>query len=351
SWGLGSANGPTPVTYSVQRSDGHKVCSGVTVRTCTDDSVAFDGTTYTYAVTATNATGGSDHAASANSPSWRATGTPDAWGSWSAAPTGADGTANVSYTVPPSRGASSTVAVMDGSHVVQSIGSQTGGVHSVTLTGLSDGSATGLQMRVCNEANRCSLSATKSVTTFGPLGSPNASGSASGSTVSASATANGNGATATLTLSIDGTVVDTATGTGALSVSKPNHSVGYNHTATIRATLTTGATTPSRANGGTDTLTVTTGPEPRSVSVAQASTKITTATCQSGCNYVLVTLNGFGGRTTCSIWNDYGGDHSFSSYTAPGDGTFNTGAYFGYWGNSVWAVCDGVSSPRVVWRK
>lgn len=351
SWNLSSANGPTPVTYDVQRSDGHKVCSGVTSRSCTDDSVAFDGTTYTYAVTATNATGGSDHAASASSPSWRATGTPDAWGNWSAAPTGADGTASISYTVPPSRGANSTVAVLDGSRVLQAVGSQTGGVHSLTLTGLTDGSAASLRVRVCNEANRCSFSATKSVTTFGPLGNPNVSGSASGSTVSASATANGNGATATLTLSIDGTVVDTSTGTGALSVSRSGYSVGYNHSATIRAVLTTGSTSPSRANGGTDTTTVVTGPEPRSVRVTQGSNTITTATCTHGCNYVLVTLSGFGGRTSCSIWSDYGGDGSFSSFTAPGDGTFNSGAYFGHWGNSVWAVCDGTSSPRVVWVK
>ncbi len=351
SWSLGSANGPTPVTYDVQRSDGHKVCSGVTARNCTDDSVAFDGTTYTYAVTATNATGGSEHAASASSPSWRATGTPDAWGSWSADPTGADGTATISYTVPPSRGASSTVAVMNGSGVLRDIGSQTGGVHSLTLTGLSDGSAASLRMRVCNEANRCSLSSTKSVTTFGPLGTPNVSGSASGDTVNASATGNGNGATATLTLYIDGTSVDTATGTGALTVSRSGYSVGYNHTATIRATLTTGSTTPSRSNGGTDTTTVTTPAAPRSVSVAQASNTITTATCEFGCNYVLVTLSGFSGSTNCSIWTNYTGDHVFSSYTAPGNGTHNSGAYFGYWGSTVWAVCDGVSSPHVVWRK
>ncbi|MBU4417110.1 MAG: fibronectin type III domain-containing protein [Actinobacteria bacterium] len=347
-WSLGSANGPTPVSYDVVRSDGKRVCSNATTRSCTDDSVTFDGTSYTYAVTATNATGGSAHAASDSSPAWRATGTPDGWGSWTAAATGTDGQAQVSYTVPASRGSSSTVAVMNGSSVLRTIGAQTGGVHTATVTGLSDGSSTSLRMRVCNEADRCSYSGAIGVTTFGGLSRPAVSASASGSSVHASATGNGNGAPATLTLYIDGVSVGSDTGTGGLSVSG-NRTVGYNHATAVRAELVTGSTNPSRGDGGTATTTATTGSPPLSVGVTQGSDRITTSSCESGCNYVLVTLNGFSGSTHCSIRTDYGGDHEFSAYNASGSGTFNTGAYFGYWGNQVWAVCDGVSSSRVTW--
>jgi hypothetical protein len=73
SWTLGSPNGPKPVTYKVSRSDGKAVCTGGSATTCVDDSVTLDGTTYTYTVTATNATGGSAHSASAQ-VTWTAAG-------------------------------------------------------------------------------------------------------------------------------------------------------------------------------------------------------------------------------------------------------------------------------------
>jgi hypothetical protein len=352
SWTLGSANGPTPVSYDVVRSDGKKICSGATARSCTDDSVTFDGTTYTYKVTATNATGGSAHATSQNSPSWRATGTPDAWGGWTAAPTGSDGRAEVSFTVPASRGSSSTVAVMNGASVLKSLGNMTGGVHTEALSGLDDGSSYSLRMRVCNEANRCSYSSTDPMTPFGPLSSPSVSGSASGTTVYGSATGNGNGASATLTLYIDGVAVDHGTGTGALSVSG-SRPVGYSHTATIRAELTTGSTNPSRGNGGSASTTATTGPEPRTVAVSEGGTA-TGPECAQGCRYVVITLAGFSGTNSCSIsYEDSNGVTHANWRTASlvGDGRHETSSFLGYYGHPVWAVCDGVASPRKTWTR
>jgi hypothetical protein len=348
-WSLGSANGPTPVSYDVVRSDGKRVCSNATARSCTDDSVVFDGTSYTYAVTATNATGGSAHAASDSSPAWRATGTPDGWGSWTAAATGTDGQAQVSYTVPASRGSSSTVAVMSGSAVLRSIGSQTGGVHTETVSGLSDGSSTSLRMRVCNEANRCSYSDAKSVTTFGALARPAVSASASGPDVNANATGNGNGAPATLTLYINGAAVGSDSGTGGLSV-PGSLTVGYNHPTAVRAELTTGSTNPSRADGGTATTSATTGPEPRSVAVSEGP--YTSGPECASCRFVVITLSGFSGSTTCNIsYEDTSGvtHANWRTATLAGDGRHVTGAYLGYWGHPVWAVCDGTASPQKTW--
>ena len=63
-WPAVDPNGPGPVTYTVNRTGGSgpkTVCSNVTATSCNDDGVTYDGTTYQYAVTATNATGGAAH--------------------------------------------------------------------------------------------------------------------------------------------------------------------------------------------------------------------------------------------------------------------------------------------------
>lgn len=247
SWRLGQPEGPTPVTYSVVRSDGKKICT-TTGADCTDDTVTYDGKSYTYTVTATNATGGADHSASANSPNFTATGTPDTWSAWTAAATGVTGQIKLTYTVPPSRGSSSVLTLREGSKstTLTSPGPN-GGARTYTVKGLDNGDSHTYTLQVCNEANRCSASGARTTSAFGPLKSPKiTSATVSGTKISAKATANGNGRKATLTLSIGGVVVDTKSGTGSITASGSRSGLSYSTTYSIKATLTTSTTTPSR---------------------------------------------------------------------------------------------------------
>lgn len=347
SWSLGSANGPKPMSYSVKRSDGKAICTDEGSTSCTDDTVRFDGSTYRYSVTATNATGGAAHASSATSPAWKAIGTPDDWGGWKLGATGSDGQATLSYTVPASRGGTSKLTLLNDGAEFKSLGSPStaGGADSHTATGLDDGRTYKFALRVCNE-ERCSTSSEKSVRPFGPLSKPSVSASTDGTTVNASASANGNGETATLTLYIDGDQVGQDTGTGDLRVNGSKN-VGYSHTATVTARLRTGSTDPNRGNPDDDSTSVRTQDQPLnpSISVSRGAA-INTSTCTSSrCHYVVVTLKDFSGSQTCRISNSDQG--VFGSAWTQGNETRTTDKYFG----GIWIeiTCGSVNSGRLNW--
>jgi hypothetical protein len=310
SWSLASAEGPKPVSYDVKRDDGKAICSDVTRTSCVDDTVRFDGTKYSYTVTATNATGGAAHSSSASSPSWTAVGTPDdTWGNWSVAPTGVAGQARLTYTVPPSRGASSRVLVYSGSSQVGTVPSPGpgGGADSGTVSGLDNGDANSLTLKVCNEQRCGNLSGARSVTPFGPLSKPTiTSASASGRTITAKGKGNGNGATATLNLYISGKLVDTATGKGSLTVSGSRTMADYSTNYTVRLELNTGTTTPSRSNPADDTDTVKTGPPPPKTVKISAGAASPTAVCQAEfhaalCYSIHLVTNNFTDDYTCYL--------------------------------------------------
>jgi len=363
SWTLASPEGPTPVSYRVVRNNvtdgGTKaICSGVTVTTCTDDTVAFDGDNYTYAVTATNATGGTAHSTAATSPRIAAIGTPDAWGTWKAAATGSDGKIALAYTVPPSRGASSTLTLLrDGStyKTLTSPGPK-GGARSYTVTGQPDGTAHTFSLKVCNEAKRCSVSGGHTTSSFGPLAKPKiTSASVSGTTISGKASANGNGRKATLTLSIGGRVVDTASGTGPISVSGKRTGLSYSTTYTIKATLTTSGTTPSRSNPDPVITTRKTEPKPPppapTVHVrngAPASAYDPDHPCLSNsCFYIHLTTKNFQGSYTCTLYYE-NGSQSLATTTFKS----NVDQDVHHWVlspiiSSYYAYCNGVDSNTV----
>ncbi len=323
-WSLGTPEGPNPVTYTVTRNDGKQICTktnSATSNSCTDDTVRFDGTSYSYRVSAANATGGAAHSSAATSPTWKATGTPDAWGAWSAAPTGVDGQVKLTYTVPASRGDRSTVTI-SGAGGTTSLGTANvaGQAKTSTVTGLSDGTSYTMRLKVCNEANRCTTSASHAATPFGNLVSPRiTSKSASGKTISAKATANGNGANATLTLKIGGTVVDTATGKGALSVSGSHTMGAYSTTYSVEAILKTSATTPGRSSPDSVTTTVKTDAAPivRTVEVSWRDV------LNHEVLHVVVRTAGFSGSYNCTTHTNGKG------YFTNGSGGGTTKAYSG----------------------
>ncbi len=355
SWTLASREGPGPVSYRVVRNNltdgGTKaICSVVSILTCTDDTVAFDGDNYTYSVTATNATGGAAHSTTATSPRLAAVGTPDNWGAWQAAATGVDGQIALTYTVPPSRGADSVLTLLRDGSAYKTLSSPgpKGGARSYTVTGQPDGTDHTFSVRVCNEANRCSVSSGQRTSSFGPLAKPKiTSATVSGTKISAKASADGNGRKATLTLSIGGRVVDTASGTGPITVAGSRSGLSYSTTYTIKATLTTSATTPSRANPDPVIVKRTTGAKPPPP-VDTRSVRITVSDAPKAPGYGIVRLytSGFSGPFKCQrITNGV----VTSTRDMPGD---VSGTSMGsVWpGDSVRVRCDGISSNTVTYR-
>lgn len=311
SWRLGTSEGPDPVTYTVVRSDGTKICTATTAVQCTDDTVAYDGKSYTYKVTATNATGGAAHSASATSPTFTATGTPDNWGAWTAAATGTDGQILLTYTVPHSRGASSVLTLHDGGGATNlpSPG-PAGGARTYLVTGLTNGASHTFSLELCNEAHRCTASGARTASSFGPLVSPRITSATVSdiTTISAKATANGNGRSATLRLYIGNSVVKTVTGSGALSVSGSRDGLNYSTTYTIKATLTTGATTPGRSSPAATSVTRRTGakPPPPSVHVSMGAVRYCGGDADSDCRDIYLTTANFTSGYTCYYSSNYG---------------------------------------------
>ncbi|MBA3019599.1 Ig-like domain-containing protein [Propionicimonas sp.] len=355
SWSLSSPEGPTPVSYDVARSDGKSVCANVTRTSCVDDTVRFDGTSYTYLVTATNATGGAAHSASARSSAWAAVGTPDNWSptAITAAATGDDGEVRLTYTVPASRGGTSKLTLLRDGSAFKTLTSPgpDGGASSYTATGLTDGTSYSYSLRVCNEANRCSTSPARSATSFGPLAKPNiTSAYASGSSVTAKGTANGNGASATLILYIDGQEEDRSTGRGSLNVSG-SRTVGYSNTVTVRLVLNSGTTTPHRSDPADDTASVRTPARPTVTLTVGEQQRYNTGDPQNPEVYyypVYLAARNFVGSYTCHVPDSwpYDSTRTFSGNVS-GVTVARLFSYGGPYATSIRVTCDGIASNTV----
>lgn len=364
SWAAANPNGPGPVTYSAKRSDGKQICSNTTATACTDDTVTFDGTAYTYTVTAVNATG-DPHSATATSPQWKATGTPDKWGAWSAQPTGNDGQVKLSYTVPASRGGSSTVTLLGAPGSLPSA-SAAGGAATATIGGLSNGRAYSLSLKVCNENNACTTSAAQSVTPFGPLAGPPSINYTGNTGANGSFQANytitvggNNGAPASVNITsssgCSGTGTHAVTNVGSQSFTV-TCGLGWSQSVSVSASFTTGATTPARANGGSagpvQSATTPAQPPPpptRTVTIRKSTTQFQPGCTYYGggpCPYVEVTTRGFTGGYTCDAATD--GVPWNIAVNWSGDVTWKKYWYNGFRG-TVTVTCDGVTSNGVSW--
>ena len=355
SWPAADPQGPRPVTYAVTRtggSAGPRTWTGIT-GTSLGDSVTYDGTTYTYAVTATNATGGAAHTSAPVGQTITATGRPAAWGAISATATGSNGAVQLSYTVPPSRG-SSSVVTLHGAGAVRSMSAGSGtsatSFSNVPLTGLTNGQSYSLYLRVCNEANACTQSGATSVTPYGPLADPTLNVSVSGRTVTWSASGSGNGRNAQL--SVSGAGSQSSSGAGSISVGPVTSDAGWNASVTVTATLSDPA---GGRTARTVTRAVTTGPPPpppKTVTVWQGSqigsypTNCAYGHYQGGqCTYIGYTTSGFGGETyTCTIANGSGYNFSVRD-THTGDVRFQSAAYNGE-NTTIHVTCGGVRGSR-----
>lgn len=344
-WGAANAQGPRPVTYTVTRtggSAGTRTWSGVT-GTSVGDQVTYDGSTYTYSVTAVNATGGAAHTSAAVTKTFQATGKPAAWSAPSATATGADGTLSISFTVPASRGARSVVTLYGaGGPPTMASGSSTTSTafNGVTLAGLTNGQGYAMHLTVCNENNACSQSPTFSATPYGPLADPTLKVTVNKDTITWSASGSGNGRSATLTVD-DTAGSPSTTGAGSLSLGPTTRTIGFGKTVTVTATL-------SDPNGGRSTrtarVTVTTEaapppPDP-TVTVTRGVLRKGSQCSADWCAEIITTTKDFSGTVTCRVSNSdlfgaWGG-----SWTQ-GPNTAVNGARQIYGGYSITVTCSG----------
>ena len=361
-WSAVDPNGPKPVTYTVNRTGGSGakvICTNVQATTCQDSGLAFDGATYQYAVTATNATGGPAHSSTGPTRSFQATGSPAAWGSWTIAPTGTDNQAEMTYTVPASRGSASTVTWLlnggdGGSLPASSPAGQSFANQKISVP--QDGTPYTITLKVCNEAIRCKTSDPRDVNTYGPIPVPTISLAKNGAkNFQVHASADGNGRPIQVHVWTDtGKVYDRSTTMKTSWDDLPEYPVDYGQTDTAHITITdsAGRTVPDTSKV---VASQTADPIPPSVEV-WVDTKTSAPKC-STCYAVMVKTMNFTTAVSCQLFDDFGSKSSASGSPPPdgdykywsqgGTATVFTGNWWGYrkphW---IQAVCNGVSSPQ-----
>ncbi len=172
-WQAVLPEGPGPTSYTVSYSNGTASgvvpgCQKLVALTCTHSGVPYDGLTYSYRVVAANEPG--KRSQPSEPTAIEAVGRPAAWGSFTAAPTGANQEAQLQYTVPDSRGSTSKVEILVGGAVNKTFNQQTGNVTTRIMVP-SNEQPYPVQLRVCNEEAPagCTLSAQQDVQTYGRL--------------------------------------------------------------------------------------------------------------------------------------------------------------------------------------
>ena len=275
-WSKADPQGPGPVVYTVTRTGpgGTTTFAPTTELTLGDnsDEIGYDGQTYTYRVTATNATGGTAHTSDEITGSFQAVNTPAEWSTVggadavSIAATGQDGQIQVSVNKFPNFHDSS-------GHVDVTVGSQTTtltpGNASATLGGFTNGtdavasftacntqSSTG-DVAPCNTAQNVSLAGGS----FGGLTAPVISAKpGTGIAVCVTAAGSGNARGATLVVTADNGIgeVYRSPAPSSSDVSVDNLCVDaptWDTDITFTAHLESVSTIPSRANSPNATYT------------------------------------------------------------------------------------------------
>lgn len=362
-WPEVDPNGPTPVRYTVLR-DGTALpsCTDITATRCDNAGMAYDGTTYTYAVRATNKNGQGKTATGPGSQ-WSAVGQPAAWGDYTLTPTGQNQTARAQFTVPPSRGAQSNVTIYsDGSPITSFSGT---GPQDRTIQVASNDRAYSIQLEVCNESGACERSGTKSLQTYGPLSRADilrVEPVVRGRTVYWEVTADADGDPATLTVDSDKRAKETfqLNGVDVFTFRTSTVDIGYSATETLVVTLFDN--NPSRGPGErTQTSPATQDPPPPEVTI-QRGDRCNDATndppCSSGgsgtpcthpsCGKILFTsANWDYNPMNCAFYDSVDGYYATRQIAT--NRSVQPGPYFGYPTRSVWVVCDGVESNHYNW--
>jgi len=207
SWGAVSPNGPGPTQYSVQvRKDGGQwtdlaACVGITATACTHGGLRLDGSRYAYRLRANNRgeSGAGRFSPWSSSATFEAVGTPASWGAWTIRPTGRNQQAEITYTVPESRGANAVVHAQVEGGARERVPGGTG-TQTATVSVPSNDQSYRVTLEVCNEHGNCTSSNPQPVQTYGNLSGAvqDSSLEVSGKAMRWSVRAGGNGDPATL---------------------------------------------------------------------------------------------------------------------------------------------------------
>ncbi|WP_134766967.1 Ig-like domain-containing protein [Nocardioides sp. 1609] len=368
SWPAVDPNGPTPLSYTVLR-DGSPLpaCTDQAATSCVDGGIGYDGRKYRYAVRVTNK-GGAGRTATGPPSEFVAVGDPEAWGDWSVTATGQDNQSRADFTVPVSNGAESRVKVIVGTTVVEQF--QGAGGQSRTVTVPNNDGAHQVRLEVCNELDRCSPSAPRSVQTYGPLGAQHivSMTSTRGDVVPSqeigwriTVDPNGDPATVRVTSNQGRDETITIPGVDTYTFDTQLRRIGYDTTETITVRLSDaaparGPATRTAESVRTDqpllpSVEVTRGDrcsDRAGSSLPNCYTTSGTVCTHASCGYITIIMSNFSGSNTyCTIDSSTGG--GFGRKGPFGDGSHQTGAYYGNPGGWVSATCGGATSPRYTW--
>ncbi|MFB2554193.1 Ig-like domain-containing protein [Herbiconiux liangxiaofengii] len=353
-WTAPAANGDAISSYQLQTLRGGEVQSTQTVTgTSANVTVATSETDYTFAVSAHNKAG--DSAFSQQSAGRRAAVPPSAPTNVSAAPTGANGVLNVTFS-PGATNGSKPGEVAYRYRVNQS--GATGSIPSGggQIGGMSNGNDYTISVWGVSTVEGVSPGAEGTSNAANPYGPPNqpgarATGNAKSVTVSWTAPAT-NGRQYTMWISIDGGAEEQVNGSGSREVGD-----GYSqdHSISVRVQDTEGGQASASDSARS-------GEEPPSVSgsVSKGANVFKPGTCESsGCAYVNGTFSGLkpGGSYVLHYMSARDGEWNSVSFTASGTThTRNNESYYGYNGTQVWVTItgpgagpNGIESNKVNW--
>jgi hypothetical protein len=328
--------GPGPTSYTVSYSNGVTSgavpgCQKVVALTCVQNNVPYDGLTYTYRVVAFNEPG--NRSQPSDGASIQAVGRPAQWGNFQLIATGANQEAQVSYTVPDSRGSTSRVDILVNGTSARGFNNQTGS-YTTRFSVPSNDTTYTVQMQVCNEdaPAGCTKSGAQLVQTFGPLQSSHITTITpvvDNQNVSWVIAGTSNGRAATLTVSSDERNQTFQVPAGSWSVQTQNVEVGWRENERVTVTLSDPANGRGPVNRTAD---VSTSAPPDPELVIFRGNKCSTATdrpadvpdCKSrgwqdggdctlsNCAFIELTVRGFVSRYSCTIERRYQSNLSFT---------------------------------------
>ncbi|MDT0185546.1 fibronectin type III domain-containing protein [Microbacterium sp. ARD31] len=350
-WQAVLPEGPGPTVYTVTYSNGQTTgavpgCQRIASLTCTHAGVPYDGLVYTYRVTAANITNRSQPS---DGVSIEAVGRPAAWGAFQVYGTGNNQEAEIQYTVPDARGATSKVDILVGGLVQRQFPQQTG-PNTIRFPVPSNEQPYPVQLRVCNEnaPAGCTLSGQQNVQTYGPLGGmldDVGAPTVNGKSLTWTITGSSNGDPAVLDISVDGRVAQTVnlTGVGRFSQSFTASTANFEQDISLSVTLRD----TSPGNRGTDSSSRRdqSGPPPApaitiarkacndsSDSAAPACTfkgnpqgPLLSGCTDATCGFLVIGTTDMNRRYTCSIRNSVQGD---TSRTFDSNGQHVTDVYY-----------------------
>lgn len=354
SWAAANGNGRAITRYTVTQyrngaAAGTQATAGLST---TFSGLANDGSKYTYTVVATNA-GNLSSAPSGASNAVTAAAKPAAPSNVSAAATGQTGTIQVKFTLGQPHAARIdhvNYSVSNGSSGSWSVSGGPGTTIAKNITGLADGSdASGPSYTVtiseCNEQSGIPCSDTVTSNAAHPYGPPDppttASGSVNGQTINWSwGGGDGNGQSWHYETKVDsGNWVNRGQNTSFSA------QYGWSTTHTLHVHIVTSAGTSAEV-----TATKTTGAQPvQDNAWVSHGASIRASDCSTAdCYYVVINVQGLGANrnysgTFQSVQHPWsGGSRSFTvSTNGSGNGSVQTGSYYGYPGDTIKITVNG----------